>query len=259
MRYVGIDLSTDPRKCGICVTEDDVVVHAGGGDRSSEHPDWLLGYCREAQAVAVDVPFGWPAPFVEALKDYEIGVALDRDRRPYLYRTTDAWITETLPRHLARDVRPPAPFSVSADKLGATAMVGTVLLAGLSPAFHLSPRIGGTRPAVVEVYPTLSLWAWALPHRGHRGNDEGARRNRQALLQVFVEAFGITIPERAEGSLIRSEHGFDALVAALTAREYVAGNTCDPPDDIPEGKLRTEGWIRVPNRALGNPGDSFGR
>jgi len=50
-------------------------------------------------------------------------------------------------------------------------------------------------------------------------------------------------------------HCFDALVAALTTREYTSDNTYDPPEDVPEEALRVEGWIRIPSRALtGTPG-----
>lgn len=118
MKLVGIDLSANPRDCGICILEAKAVTYVGHGSKTVEHPDWLVDLCTGASVVAVDVPFGWPKPFIEALQGYEIGMSLDRDRRRYLRRVTDAFVTETLPQSLPREVRPPNPFAVAADKLG---------------------------------------------------------------------------------------------------------------------------------------------
>lgn len=211
MKFVGIDLAVDPRNCRVCVLEGNAVTHVGHGRSALEHPEWLVDHCSGANAVGVDVPLGWPKPFIDALRDYEIGVALNRDRRPYRLRTTDAWIAETLPQCLTRHARPPTPFSVSTDKLGATAMVGTILLEALSGEFRLSPRQSAVPRAVLEVYPAASLWCWGLRHRDIEVST---------ALDKLREAFGLEIREADGGQLLESRHRFDALIAALTAREY---------------------------------------
>lgn len=250
MKAVGIDLSANPRNCGVCVLENNVVTSIARGSGDTLHPDWLVGYCSGAQVVAVDVPFGWPKPLARALGCHKIGVALDRDRTQYLYRTTDSWLTNHLPSLLARDVKPPKPFAVGADKLGVTAMVGTVLLNGLSGAFNLSPRNRAAFPAVVEVYPAISLWAWGLPHRNYKGTNDSALSNRRSLLSKLEESFKLIVSKRDAEILVSVEHCFDALVAAMTGREYADGNTFDPPESFADDVLRTEGWVRVPNRLL---------
>lgn len=189
----------------------------------------------------MDVPFGWPKPFVEALTGYEIGVALDRDRRRYLRRVADAFVTETLPQRLPSEVRPPNPFAVAADKLGVTALVGTVLLKALSDEFRLSPRGSCIHPVVIEVYPAASLWAWGLRHRD---------LETSVVLESLQRAFGPTIHEAEREKLLGSRHCFDALVAALTAQEYAGGNTFDPPEHLSEDTLKVEGWIRIPNHSI---------
>jgi hypothetical protein len=85
------------------------------------------------------------------------------------------------------------------------------------------PRHGGYDRAVLEVYPSASLWARGLPHRGV---DVGA------TLQTLEDAFDLDIREEARGQLLGSRHCFDALVAALTAREYANDNTHEPPDAV---------------------------
>jgi predicted nuclease with RNAse H fold len=232
LKLVGIDLAASPQNCGVCVLRDDTVEHVGCGSKFDEHPDWIVGHCARADVVAVDVPFGWPKPFIKALAGYEIGAALNRDRKPYLRRITDVFVTEALPDHLRREAKPPNPMAVAADKLGVTAMVGTILLNALSSKFRLSPRESGVSQAVVEVYPAASLWAWGLSHKGFKGSDEDARNRRSEILEKLKVFFGLEVAVRDTETLVRSDHCFDALVATLTAREYTCSNTFDPPEYI---------------------------
>ena len=71
-----------------------------------------------------------------------------------------------------------------------------------------------------------------------------------APLQRLEDAFDLDVNEDARGQLLGSRHCFDALVAALTTREYANGNTYDLPEDVAEEVPRVEGWIRVPSRSL---------
>lgn len=230
--------------------EDEAVTRVTRGGGNPPHPDWLSDYCAGAQVVAVDVPFGWPKPFIDALQAHEIGVAFDRDRSRYMYRYTDLWVTNQLPGLIQADAAPPRPLSVAADKLGVAAMVGTIFLDNVEDGFDLLPRSGGVSPAMIEVYPALSLWAWALPRAGYRGTDNGARAVRGSLLGKLREAFGFDASEQITATLIEVDHCFDALVAALTGQEYAHRNTFDPPDSLDHDVLRVEGWIRCPSRTL---------
>jgi predicted nuclease with RNAse H fold len=81
LKLVGIDLATEPRTCGVCVTEGRTTTHVGHGYAEPLHPSRLLEHCSGADAVGIDVPFGWPVRFIEALCSYEIGKAFDRERR----------------------------------------------------------------------------------------------------------------------------------------------------------------------------------
>lgn len=247
MRLVGIDLSANPRNCGVCVLEYDALARVSRGSMTDAHPEWLVDYCTGADVVAIDVPFGWPKPFAKALTGYEIGVALDRDRRQYLRRATDAWITERLPENLQREARPPTPFAVAADKLGVTAIVGTILLNALSDKFRLSPRQSSVPQTVVEAYPAVSLWAWGLRHRNFETS---------VMLEKLQRMFDLTIYEADREELLKSRHCFDALIAALTAKEYIDGNTFNPPERLSDDTLKVEGWIRVPNRSVNRASDT---
>jgi predicted nuclease with RNAse H fold len=230
LKLVGIDLSTDPGKCGVCVLEDALITYVGLGDSALQHPQWLLVHCAGADVVAIDVPFGWPKPLVDSLASYVIGVPLNRNRRQYQLRTTDLWVKQTLPLS--------NPKSVSTDKLGSTAIVGTNLLHDLSrKGFGLSPQESGAHPTVIEVYPAASLQAWGLS--GMRKED---------VIGSLKQKFAFTTSKVNGKTILTNAHCFDALIATLTARAYVDGDTSDPPSDIPCDVLRAEGWIRIPIR-----------
>ena len=126
-------------------------------------------------------------------------------------------------------------------------MVGTILLEALSGEFRLTPRQSAVSGAVLEVYPAASLWCWGLRHRDI---------DVSTALGRLQEAFGLEIRQTDSERLLESRHCFDALIAALTAREYADGNTFDPPDHVPDRTLRVEGWIRVPNRLLDDAPDN---
>lgn len=245
MKLVGIDLSTNPKNCGICIIEDDEVAYVGQGSRDTKHPAKIREYCTGANVVALDVPFGWPKPFATALAEYNVGHALDANRERYRLRTTDIWLVQELPQQFTFSTKPPNPFSVSADKLGGTAMMGTMLLQALSDEFELSPRNGQVRPAVIETYPAASLWAWGLPYKDYKtGNN--AKTVRATILAGLEDLYGFHLENYRE-ILLGSDHCLDALIAAFTARAYADHRTFDPPADIPDEVLDFEGWIRIPN------------
>jgi len=208
------------------------------------HPGWMLQYCsNDVDFVAIDVPFGWPKPFVEALIGYEISMAFVDPGQRYQLRETDLWVRDALPRHLSRSGGP-NPLSVSTDRIGATAMVGTVLLHALADrGFSLLPSTGNRSRAAVEVYPAASLWVWHLPHKGYK-KKEGEHKRREILCGL-KRLFDLRIRRCHERRLVAHDHCLDALIAALTAQQYANCNTFDP-EGMEECTLKVEGWIRVP-------------
>jgi predicted nuclease with RNAse H fold len=234
MRLVGIDLATTPRSTGVYVLEDHAILHVGIGAGTARHPSWLVDRCAGANVVAIDVPFGWPKPFTEALAGYRVGDRLSLERNQYRLRKTDFWLKEKFP--------PLNPIAVATDKLGSTAIVGANLVHALRErGFYLAPASVMT-PAAVEVYPAASLRAWGLPHKN---------LDVPGVLDRICEAFDLSIGDQELRRVVGCRHCFDALLSSLTAREYADGLTFDPPEELSDDVLNIEGWIRVPSRGLG--------
>jgi len=235
VRLIGIDLAAAPVRTGVCVLDNGVVLHIGVGSTNCGHPSWLVDHCIGANVVAIDVPFGWPKPFTEGLAEYRIGYRLGSPRHRYQLRATDLWIRDKFP--------PLRPISVSTDKLGTTAIVGTNLLHALSGEFKLAPTSSGVDRSVIEVYPAASLQAWHLPYKGYKTGPI-ATKVRQEILDGLQHKLGFD-PAGYRADLAGSDHCLDALIAALTAWQYAEG-TVSAPENFRREVLETEGWIWAP-------------
>ncbi|WP_277213156.1 DUF429 domain-containing protein [Isoptericola croceus] len=239
MRSAGIDLSTDPRKTGVATIEwrrDSAVLTslALGAD-----DDNLVALIDGADKSGIDCPLGWPSPFVDYVVAHRAGgqkLTVPETRRSLLLRTTDR---HTIERTGVR------PLSVSADRIGATAMRCAALLSRLTQAGAAVDRSGIDGP-VVEVYPAAALRIWGLPHQGYKGPTSTNTAVRDELVRR-CEAQMPWLDLGDHTALCRtSDDALDAVVCAVLAGLAHQG-LCEPvpPDALPEA--RTEGWIALPS------------
>ena len=96
--------------------------------------------------------------------------------------------------------------------------------------FELSSKESEAHPTVIEVYPAASLQAW----------DFSGMRKEGAIVSLKQE-FAFIAGAAHEKTMLTNAHCFDALIATLTARAYMDGDTYDPLSDIPCDILRAEG------------------
>jgi hypothetical protein len=194
---------------------------------------------------AVDVPFGWPSPYVDFLKLRrhhpltDSDLELIEDRRTWrtstlAQRATDVFLTSH-PQIKARPL--PAAFQM----LGATAAMWALIEADLAERGVAVDRSGMTG-TVCETYPRAALKAWGWTKQGKPTLDD--LRGLFPLLRVGRDL---------EGSFA-SHDVCDALVCAVVARARHLGRTLCPPD-LDLDLAREEGWIHVslakPNQLVG--------
>lgn len=246
MLTVGVDLAAEPvntalawldwgpggcsvRKIEVCACEDGVIVDA------------IIA----ADKAGIDCPVGWPVPFVEFVTAHRAGdvdVPADtngRDwRRNLALRLTD---------QVVHDRTGLTPLSVSADRLGHTAMRCAALLTHLAREGRPVDRCGSG--VVVEVYPAASLKLWGLPYRGYKRPQNLAGLGR---LVDDLQAAAPWLDLGSHESICRRSHdATDAVIAALTARAAFQGLTTTPgKNDIDTTK--SEGWIALPVTPLGD-------
>lgn len=243
MLTVGVDLAAEPAGTAIAWIEwsaTGAVVRDLTGPATD---DAVVAAIRQADKAGIDCPLGWPAEFVTFVQAHQTGNLVIPDgiagrdwRRRLAYRHTDLVVHQQTKL---------MPLSVSADRIGHTAMRCAALLARLAPSGQPIDRSGtGT---VVEVYPAATLKTWQLPHRGYK------RPANRAALAKLVDALLQAAPWLSLGphepTCRRSDHALDAAIAALTARAAHLGLTTQP-DQHQTPQAIVEGWIAVPTAPL---------
>jgi predicted nuclease with RNAse H fold len=201
----------------------------------------IVGIADAVGKIGIDCPFGWPVPFVEFVAEHDRGVIAPRTGRPLDWRRNLANRRTDL---FIRDQTRLVPLSVSADRIAHAAMRCAALLAEMAAAGVPVDRTGRDGK-VVEVYPAASLLQWQLTHGGYK------HAANTSSLAALVDALLDAAPWLDLGSyaqLCRSnDDAFDAVVAAVTARAVVCGQT-HPPTSQDDPLAIREGWIALPIR-----------
>jgi hypothetical protein len=238
MSVLGIDLAAGAKKTYACIlTYEDGALRAsfvaGCDDKT------LLELADRRQKVAIDAPFGWPQEFVDALIAHRgaEGWPAPDDESPEIFRAALSFrTTDRVVMHTRR------PLSVSADKLGVTAMRCAFLLHRWSARKPVD-RTG--RSKFVEVYPAGALVRWGLGGSGYKGSNRTTLEGLAGGLLAQLPTLELSRDDRR--LCASSDDAFDALVAALVARASLLGLTDHPPPSRRE-RAAQEGWIHLPLR-----------
>lgn len=234
MITLGIDLSSqcdDTVACAIAWSDDGVPRFASPAMKCDDVR--LHQLMDQATVTGIDAPFGWPKTFAAAVAEWTATTWTSEEpfRLSMRYRATDLAV------HTETDLW---PLSVSSDRIALPAMRAMSLLQHRG----VRNKVGGA--GVYEVYPAGSLKQWKLPYRNYKGTGKvrgpAARKVRQQMLRTLRRRLpGVVIPpEYAE-----TDHAFDALVSALTARAAKLGRTI-PQKPALRALAGKEGWIHLP-------------
>jgi predicted nuclease with RNAse H fold len=240
---VGIDLAAEPDQTAVAVLE---WTASGARVRSLQvgvNDDEIIESTRDAAKAGLDCPIGWPEAFVDFVVAHRDGHVTVPEatpgklwRHPLANRMTDDVV------HAGFKL---VPLSVSADRIARPAMRAAGLLSRLAAEGRPVDRTGSG--VVVEVYPAASLKQWELRHRGYKGRAN--LTELRGLADELADRIG-WLDLGGQRELFRaSDHAFDAVVAALTARAAVLGQTHEPSPEQ-AAVARYEGWIAVPSGPL---------
>jgi hypothetical protein len=162
------------------------------------------------------------------------GRSRSRFRRSLAYRHTDEDV---------RDKLNIIPLSVATDRIGLTAMRAARLQVLLAQQGYDVDR--GGSGLIVEVYPAAGLRRWGLNHRQYKGSKRFDELGH--LVSELKKAAPWLDLGQFEELCRRSDHAFDAVIAALIARAAACGKTGLPADrDV----AAREGWIALPTCGL---------
>src|SRR5262249_25483394 len=149
---VGVDLAAEPPGTAVASIEWSAAGAVVSDLTSPATDDAVVAAIRQADKAGIDCPLGWPAEFVTFVQAHQTGNLVAPDgiagrawRRRLAYRHTDLAVHEKTRL---------MPLSVSADRIGHTAMRCAAILAQLASSGRPVDRRGtGT---VVEVYPAAT-------------------------------------------------------------------------------------------------------
>jgi len=236
--YSGVDLSTSPANTGVAFVANGpaglvawrLPAHLPANDRLICR---IFGF---SEAMAIDVPLGWPNHFVRALRAHRQG-------RPYLWPPLGhlddvAWRVTDKEIHTRLSID---PLRVTADRIGKTAMRGAAIQSVLPNGPY--PRDGSEK--IIETYPAAVLKALALRHNGYKQGPE-CRKLRSKLLVGLSRAFKMTFRPNLARQCVDSHDLLDAVICAIIAHEAKHGRTVTPTTRREKFSARTEGWIHTP-------------
>lgn len=311
MHSLGIDLSTDPAKVWLCeidwggavprvialeqaTTLLDPRPERAAAEAPVRDEAGLIAALvarlaefepSEERVVGVDVPFGWPAAFVDAIGDWEAGDLRGfRKRTELRLRAADRFM---------QAVSGITPMSVSTDRMGSTAMVWAEVLSTHARLLD-RPAIDRARAqdGFAEVYPSTALRMWTagtepFPFDRYKSSLEAREVLVPLLTGISSEAppfqdpqrgaAGVEVPPEFRTALFEFDDALDAFLNALIARAVAVGSCFSideeleqqrvwAKDDSPAGLVRatdaadraralqaealetaaSEGWIHVP-------------
>lgn len=262
---MGIDLAARPAKTAVCLLRwgaDGPTVVAlcrGRADDGTElHTKWLSttaygirgDYGGPITKVGIDAPFGWPAPFLDAVAAYRNApswpTGLDNPLDDCRLRETD----RAVHRRAAK-----WPLSVTSDKIAVPAMRCASLLTDIADRVGPDTVLRDGTGLCCEVYPDPALRWWTNAHPGalapresYKGPERGSRR--VALLEALTERLPLKDPDRLLRHVADEDDYLDALLCALVARATELGRTAPPASELERERAQAEGWIHLPTAAL---------
>lgn len=234
MITLGIDMAAQPEDTAACAIEwrqGRARVLQVACNRDDEA---LAGDIRAADKVGIDVPFGWPEAFVDAVATFHTRGGWPTASTVMLrYRETDRRVA-ALTGHW--------PLSVSTDRIGVPTFRAARLLARLTAGREPVDRVGAG--LFVEAYPAAALRRWGFSPSGYKG-AKGAARRATLLEELETRTRSWLDLDGARALCGRSADALDALLASLVARAAALGFCEGPPAHLAQVAAR-EGWIALP-------------
>lgn len=290
MQSLGIDLSTDPSKVWICeidwaspvpqvvsldratalidVRPERAATGAPVRDEAGLIATLVARLAEfepsEERVVGIDVPFGWPIAFVDAVSDWEAGDLRGfRKRTELRLRAADRFM---------QAVCGITPMSVSTDRMGSTAMLWAEVVSTHSQRLdRVSVDRARALDGFAEVYPATALRMWTdadlpLPAASYKSSLEAREILVPALTGISPElppfqepsrgAAGVEVPPELRSALFDSSDALDAFLCALLARAVAVGACFSLDREIEPAQLWDRHHGTSPERSEGALADA---
>ncbi|MCM1014027.1 MULTISPECIES: DUF429 domain-containing protein [unclassified Brevibacterium] len=240
MKYGGVDLAADPKRTALAIISDDNGLVIDDLEVGIDD-DAVVDVIVSTEKVGLDVPLGWPDPFVQLVSDHAHRTLRAPQttgpdwRRTMAMRATDLAVRERTGK---------VPLSVSTDRIAYPALRWAGIDARLRADGVDVSRDGSGR--ICEVYPGAALHCWSLPSSGYKGRDRSAER--VSLVEALSRIFDGIDWNGSEALCTDDDNALDAVVSALLARAVARGEATPPPVQL-QDRVSREGWIWLPSES----------
>lgn len=249
MRWCGIDLAADPKNTGLAVLRDEngrlIVDFVAIGNTDDD----IIDAVSSAELTGVDIPFGWPQPFVALLQAHA------EHKLPSPMSTGPQWRRELALRTTDREIHRLTglmPLSVSANLIAYPAFRWAGIEARLRESRINVNRDGSG--AVAEVYPAAALHCWGMPYRGYKSAQGSVVR--QQIVEEIARCFPRLEWNGYQTLVEAHDDALDAVIASLVSQQILRGHCHGPPERFRE-IAKSEGWIWIPKRIEGSTIDNY--
>jgi len=235
---VGVDCAIDEERTGIAcglITSDGVVElsRLTLGTAGESATATIAGFIDRAESyvVALDAPLGWPMGLGPVLSTHRAGERLAAPPDHVFRRETERFVHHELGK---------MPHEVGADRIARTAHAALELLDEVRKRTNKPLPLGerpGCRACAIEVLPAATLLSRGITATGYRGTTTASRNARAKILERLEDEVALGVHRAV---LIENPDLLDALLSALAAADFAAGEALTPPNrDV----IAKEGWI----------------
>lgn len=238
MRFCGIDLAAAPKFTGLAILSAEassLKVESVAVGVTDEH---LIHAISHTDGAGVDVPVGWPKPFVDFIQAHATQTLEPPANTDGSWRRTLALRSTDIDLHRRTGL---TPLSVSANLIAYPAFRWAGIEAHLRERNVDVSRDGNG--VIAEVYPAAALYRWGIAHTGYKGSKYADIR--QAMLEAISVHFPALDWNGYETLLVADDNALDAVIAALVRHQIQQGQCEGPPAHLRE-LARREGWIWIP-------------
>ncbi len=254
MKIVGIDFSTDPKKCGIafgevkdqvctlkeafCLNDEELIVKK------------IQEFIKSNSAlIAIDAPLGWPASMGKILCDHTAGEKISTEADKLFSRITDRFVRKKTGKK---------PLDVGADKIARTAHGALNFIHEIYHNISLAGKPGyfDDKTYAIEVYPAVTLIQHKILKVGsmaakskfpsYKGKEEANKKERKRIIDKLTYAYSDVVFDCwQEGNEVCNDHILDAVICVLAGFDFLKSDVYHLKN-LTVGNLNTikkEGWI----------------
>jgi predicted RNase H-like nuclease len=235
---VGVDCAIEEERTGIAcgrIGEDGTLelTRVTLGTAGESATATIVGFIDRAEryVVALDAPLGWPMGLGPTLATHRAGERVAAPADHVFRRETERFVHHELGK---------LPHEVGADRIARVAHAALELLDEIRKRSRKPLPLGerpGAESCAIEVLPQATLLSRGITATGYKGMTTSSGNVRNKILERLSDEIELGVHRAV---LIENPDLMDAVLCALAAADFAAGEALTPPN---RERAAKEGWI----------------